>query len=388
MRHSRREFLQASVAAGVTLGAVAAAPAVQTRPAEPADEKLDLLILGGTSFLGPHIVKRALARGHSVTLFNRGRTNPHLFPDLEKLRGDRDPRKGDGLKALEGRRWDAAVDTSGHFPRIVRASAELLAGVVRQYVYISSISVYTDHSIVNMDESGPLATMEDEGLESFGEQFQYYGALKALCEKAADTAMSGRATNLRPGLIVGPRDNVPRFTYWPVRIERGGEVLAPGSPDDPVQYIDGRDLAAFIVKTIEDSTTGTFNVTGPNNPTNIAELLYGCKAVTGGDAQFTWIDADFLAEHNLHGWSDLPVWIPPRDGYEGFHRVSCQKAIDAGLTTRPLAETVRDTLDWYHAWPSEKPFPWRGGMQPEREQEVLEAWGETQKRRNAETQKG
>ncbi len=376
MKPTRREFLQASITAGVSMGmASGSAAAAQPQPATPAQKKLDLLILGGTSFLGPHCVEAALARGHTMTLFNRGRTNPHLFPDLEKLRGDRDPTKAKGLTDLEGRSWDAIIDTSGRFPRIVRASAELLAGAgARQYVYISSISVYSDNSIPNMDESGPLATMEDETLEEYGDQFQYYGSLKVLCEQAAEKVMPGRATNIRPGLIVGPRDNVPRFTYWPVRVERGGEVLSPGSPDDPVQYIDGRDLAEFVIKTLEDGTTGVFNATGPNHPTTVAELLYGCKAVSGGDASFTWVDADFLETHNVHGWSDLPVWIPPRAGYEGFHRVNIQKAIAAGLTSRPLAETVRDTLAWYHAWPAEKPFPWRGGMKAEREREVLDAW--------------
>ena len=378
MKQSRREFLQCSVGAGLTIGSIAAAAASavekpQATRAEP--RQLKLLILGGTSFIGPHIVEAALARGHTMTLFNRGRTNPHLFPDLEKLRGDRDPTQGKGLTALEDRSWDAVIDTSGRYPRIVRASAELLAAAgARQYVYISSISVYSDNSIPNMDESGPLATMEDETLEEYGDRFQYYGPLKALCEQAAEKAMPGGATNIRPGLIVGPRDNVPRFTYWPVRVERGGEVLSPGSPDDPAQYIDGRDLAQFVIKTLEDRTTGVFNATGPNHPTNIAELLYGCKAVSGGDATFTWVDADFLEKHGVQGWSDLPVWIPPRAGYEGFHRVNIQKAIAAGLTARPLAETVRDTLEWFHAWPAERPFPWRGGMEPEREREVLEAW--------------
>ncbi len=374
MNPTRREFLQASITAGVSMGVAGSAAAAQPQPAAPAEKKLDLLILGGTSFLGPHIVEAALARGHTMTLFNRGRTNPHLFPKLEKLRGDRDPRKGEGLEARGGRSWDAVIDTSGHFPRMVRASAELLADEIGQYVYISSISVYPDFSARGMDESAPVGTMEDETLEEMGDQFQYYGPLKALCEQAAEKAMPGRATNIRPGLIVGPRDNVPRFTYWPVRVERGGEVLSPGSPDDPVQYIDGRDLAEFVIKTLEDGTTGVFNATGPNHPTTIAEMLYGCKAVSGGDASFTWVDADFLEKHNVHGWSDLPVWIPPRAGYEGFHRVNIQKAIAAGLTSRPLAETVRDTLAWYHAWPAEKPFPWRGGMKAEREREVLDAW--------------
>jgi 2'-hydroxyisoflavone reductase len=370
---SRREFLQASLGAGAALAT--ATPATAQPPAtNPASRKLDLLILGGTGFIGPHIVELAVARGHSITLFNRGRTNPGLFPGLEKLKGDRDPDKDEGLKALEGRSWDGVIDTSGYFPRLVGASAKLLAGTTKQYVFISSISVYSDNSIIDMDESGPIATIDDPTLEEFGDQFQHYGALKALCEQAAEKAMPGRVTNIRPGLIVGPGDNVPRFTYWPVRVERGGEVLSPGGPDDPVQFIDGRDLAEFVIKTLENSTTGIFNATGPNTPITMAELLYGCKAVIGGDARFTWVNADFLAERGVQPWSDMPVWVPSREGYEGFHRVNIEKAIAAGLRSRPLAETVRGTLDWFHAWPTDKPFPWRGGVSPEREREVLAAW--------------
>ena len=309
-----------------------------------------------------------------MTLFNRGRTNSHLFPELTKLKGDRDPDKDEGLSALDGRSWDAVVDTSGYFPRIVAASADLLANVTDQYVFISSISVFADTSIVGLDETGEVGTMEDETVESFGNEFQNYGPLKALCEQAAERSMPGRTTNIRPGLIVGPRDNVPRFTYWPVRVERGGEVLSPGSPGDPVQYIDVRDLGDFVIKCIEENVTGVFNATGPNSPTNIAQLLYGCKAVTGGDARFTWVEADFLAEHDVQPWGHMPVWVPPRDDFAGFHAINIGKAIAAGLKSRPLADTARATLDWYHAWPQDQPFRWRGGMEPEREAEVLAAW--------------
>ena len=374
---SRRAFLQGTLAAGATLGlglGLRAHPAPRPRQMLPEEQRLELLILGGTGFLGPHVVEAATARGHTMTLFNRGRLNPGLLPDLEHLRGDRDPRKDAGLEALKGRSWDGAVDTSGYFPRMVRASAELLAPNIGQYVFISSISVYADTSEPNMDETAKLATMPDPTLEDFGAEFRHYGALKALCEQAAEAAMPSRTTSIRPGLIVGPRDNVPRFTYWPVRVERGGEVLAPGNPDDPIQYIDARDLADFIVRVLEKRTMGLFNGTGPTTPTTMAELLYGCKAVTGSDARFTWVDADFLAEHDVHGWSDLPVWLPPQGEYKGFHRISIKKPIDAGLRSRPLAETVRDTLDWFHAWPAGKDFPWRGGMTPQREREVLEAW--------------
>ncbi len=377
MPQSRRAFLQ-TVSAAAT--AMAAGPMVAGQfTTKPASRKLNLLILGGTGFLGPAIVESAMARGHTMTIFNRGRTHPELFPQVERLLGNRDPDKDDGLTALKGRTWDAVIDTSGYYPRIVGASAELLAGAVDQYVFISSISVYSDNSIVNMDESGPIGTMDDPTLETFGDEFQYYGPLKALCEQAADTATDGRATNIRPGLIVGPRDNVPRFTYWPVRVERGGEVLSPGNPDDPVQYIDVRDLADFVITCIENNTTGYFNAIGPNWPTTIAELLYGCKAVTGGDARFTWVPADFLEARDIKAWQQMPVWIPPREGYEGFHRVNITKAIEAGLRSRPLADIVTATLAWYHAWPQDKPFPWRGGLETEREREaqVLAEWHES-----------
>ncbi len=379
MNQTRRDFIHASLAAGVAMGFAPAvrsqAPAAGPAPAAPperAARALRILVLGGTRFLGPGIVDAALARGHTVTLFNRGKSDPGIYSHLETLLGDRDPLKGDGLRALEGARaWDAVADTSGYFPRMVRGSAELLADRVKQYVFISTISVYSDNGIVGMDESGPIATMEDETIEVFGDQFQYYGPAKALCEKAAEAAMPGRVTIIRPGLIVGPRDNAPRFAYWPLRVRRGGEVLAPGAPDDPVQFIDARDLGAFVVKAIEDGTTGAFNANGPAaGVMNMAELVYGCKAVTGGDARFTWVDADFLAAQGLGPWSDLPVWMPPRGETAGFHRVDCSKAVKAGLTTRPLAQTVQATLEWYGTGKARDAW----GVKPEREAEVLAAW--------------
>ncbi len=385
MQSTRRSFLQTSLATGAAIGLAGAASAMPRRRQDasiaPAGEKLRILMLGGTAFLGPETVEYALARGHEVTLFNRGRTNPHLFDNLEKLVGDRDPNRGEGLNALKGRRWDAVIDTSGYVPRIVKASAELLAPVVKQYVFISSISVYGTMRQVGINEDDPVDTMEDPTNEEVG---RFYGPLKALCEQAAEEAMPGRATNIRPGLIVGPGDPTDRFTYWPVRIARGGEVLAPGNPSDPVQYIDVRDLAQFIVHCLEQNITGVFNTNGPSAPTNIAEVLYGCKAVCGSDAQFTWADADFLAANQVGGWMQMPLWIPPREGYEGFHRVDCSRAIKAGLTFRPLAETVSANLAWHRETrPAEYEFgvqDARGRMRPglsaEREKAVLAAWHE------------
>lgn len=372
---TRRDFLEQLALTGGMLGLSRVAAAQDAvAPAPAASNKKKVLILGGTSFIGPHVVEELVKRGHTVTLFNRGRTNPELFAELEKLQGDRDPDKGEGLKALEGRAFDWVVDTSGHYPRHVKATASMLGKHASQYVFVSSLSALRDHAKPGADETYPVATLADPTVETMGESFENFGGLKALCEKAAEEAMPGRATVVRPGLIVGPRDNVPRFTYWPVRVRRGGEVLAPGSPDDPVQYIDVRDLALFIVTVLEKKHFGIYHANGPNTPTSIGEVLYGCKAVTGGDARFTWVPADFLEAQGVQGWSHMPLWIPPVGDYAGFHRVSIARAIAAGLTSRPLADTVRDTLAWFDAWPKDKPFPWRGGIEPAQEEAVLHAW--------------
>lgn len=383
MATTRRSFLQSSLAAGAAVGLAGAAGAMtrnwQDGSVKPADRKLKILILGGTAYLGPETVEYALARGHEVTLFNRGRTNPHLFPDLEKLEGDRDPNRGAGLEALKGRRWDCVVDTSGYVPRIVKASAELLGPAVQHYLFVSSISVYGTMRKVGINEDDPVDTMEDPTNEEVG---RYYGPLKALCEQAAEEVMPGRAISVRPGLIVGPGDPTDRFTYWPVRIDRGGEVLAPGNPHDPVQYIDVRDLAEFMVHALEQRIAGTYNVNGPAAPTNIAEVLYGCKAVSGSDAQFTWANAEFLAANQVAPWQHMPLWIPPAEGYEGFHQVDCSRAIAAGLTFRPLADTVAATLKWHKAnRPADYQFGvpdergrTRPGLSADREAELLKRW--------------
>ncbi|UCD76347.1 MAG: NAD-dependent epimerase/dehydratase family protein [Phycisphaerales bacterium] len=382
-----------------------------TPAAEPeeADVKLNLLILGGTGFLGPHIVEAALARGHSMTLFNRGRTNTHLFPELEKLVGDR---AGD-LEALKGREWDAVIDTSGYAPKNVKDSAELLADHVKQYVFISSVSAFADHSTPYADETYPVGRLLDEdGNELDGMTYERkdvngvtYGPLKALCEKAAEDAMPGRVTVIRPGLIVGPGDTTDRFTYWPVRIDRGGEVLAPGSGDDPVQYIDVRDLAAFVIRCLEENITGIFSTVTPAGRFTIAELLHGCKAATWNDATFVWADTEFLAKHGVHGWQHMPVWVAPADGYEGFGLVSSEKAVAAGLKFRPLAETARDTVDWFKTLPedrqarlgpeavyrgetdSDESLPIRrSGLSAAREAEVIKAWREREDTHAEETE--
>lgn len=332
-----------------------------------------ILVLGGTRFLGRHLVPAAEERGHEVTLFHRGVSNPGLFPGRDVRIGDRDPRVGEGLAALDTGEWDAVVDTSAHFPRLVTAAARRLADRAGQYVYVSSLSVYGSFERVGIEEDAPPARMADPTIEDFGASFENYGALKALSEEAAEACFPGRTTRVRPGLIVGPHDNIPRFTWWPVRVARGGEVLAPGHPDDPVQFIDVRDLARWLVHCVEERVVGAFNVNGPQEGITIGSLLDVCRDVSGSSARFTWVDADTLETLGLAGWSDLPLWMAPRGGYAGFHRMNCGRAYAAGLTTRPVADTIRDTLAWYAAWNPGTPFPWRGGMTPEREAQALAA---------------
>jgi 2'-hydroxyisoflavone reductase len=335
---------------------------------------MNLLILGGTIFLGRYLVEAALARGHQVTLFNRGQHSPELFPAIEKLRGDRDG----GLGVLRGRRWDAVIDTSGYLPRVVRASAELLADAVEHYTFISSISVYPHFRSLELDESAPVGTLDDPTVEEItGES---YGPLKALCEQAAEQALPGRTLVVRPGLIVGPYDYSDRFTYWVRRVAQAGEVLAPVHPDWHTQIIDVRDLADWTLRMAEQQQTGIYNATGPEYTLTIGALLDTCRAVSGSDARFTWVSEAFLAEHAVTPWIELPLWIPQSDpDMLGFSDVSCAKAIAAGLVFRDLATTVRDTQVWDAARPgsAEPPTPAlqpRAGLAPEREAELLRAW--------------
>lgn len=330
---------------------------------------MKLLVLGGTVFLGRHIVAAALAHRHEVTLFNRGQHNPNLFPEVEKLRGNR---AGD-LEALRGRRWDAVIDTCGYVPRIVRASAELLARSVEHYTFISSISVYADFSVPGLNENAPVGKLQDEAVEEItGET---YGPLKALCEQAVENAMPGRALIIRPGLIVGPHDPTDRFTYWPYRVAQGGEVLAPGRPDHPVQIIDVRDLAEWIVRMVEARRTGTYNATGPDYALTMGQLLETCKSVSQSDATFTWVDEKFLLDAGVQPWIAVPLWVPDTEEHRGFSAVNCTKAISDGLIFRPLAETIQDTLAWITTRSSDT--PWRAGLQRKREKELLQQWHST-----------
>jgi 2'-hydroxyisoflavone reductase len=314
-----------------------------------------LLVLGGTKFLGRAIVEAALTRGHELTLFNRGETNPGLFPEAEHLRGDR----AGELNALRGRSWDAVIDPSGYVPAVVGASADLLADAAQGYLFVSSISVYADYREPRVEDD-PLEQVGDHPVDRLLEDYGNYGALKALCEQEVQRVFGARALVVRPGLIVGPHDPTDRFTYWPGRVERGGTVLAPAPPEQPVQVVDVRDLAGWMVDLVEQGRDGVFNATSPPRALTFGSMLDAC-----GAAEVTWVDEDFLAEHGVEGWSDLPCWIPSSDeSHACFQLVDVSRAVEAGLSFRPLAETARDVPEWTG----------KAGLSPEREAELLEAW--------------
>lgn len=382
MPTDRRQFIRTTTLAGAALGL---APVAFANPSgqsvEPAAKPMRALVLGGTGFIGPPMVEYLLARGHSVTLFNRGKTNTDLFPQVEKLTGDRN----DDLTALEGGKWDVVFDNHATLPRWVRQTAQLLKDSASRYVHVSTISVYAQPDFtlpedrdaaepLRIDEDAPLAQLPEDWDGSEKITGETYGAFKALAEAEAEKAFPGRTTIVRPGLIVGPGDRSDRFTYWPVRVARGGEVLAPGSGNDAVQIIDARDLVRFIVAQAEKDVSGFFNATGPESRLSMAEMLYGIRAVTGGTIRFTWVPADFLEGQGVAPWSDLPVWIPG----DPIANVRIDRALAAGLGFRPLAETVRDTLAWHETRPEEQRSSLRAGMIAERESEVLAAWHSSQ----------
>ncbi len=321
---------------------------------------MKLLVLGGTLFLGRHVVEATLAREHQVTLFTRGLTNPDLFPEAEHVRGDRTR----DLSALQGRRFDAVVDTSGYVPHVVRASAEALSAASDHYAFVSSISVYRDYARPVHEES-PLATLDGQPADELLPDRGNYGALEALCEGEAMQAFAGRALAVRAGLVVGPHDPTGRFTYWPHRVARGGEVLAPGPAERPVQLVDVRDLAGWIVHACEQRLTGPFNAT--SEPYALGEIVAACLRVTGAEARVTWVDEGFLLERGVGQWIELPLWIAAQPGAERFHEADTTKAHAAGLEHRPLEETVRGAL--------EQAEPVEGvGLAPERERALLAAW--------------
>jgi 2'-hydroxyisoflavone reductase len=341
---------------------------------------LKLLILGGTRFLGRHFVVAAHARGHEVTLFNRGNYSSEGLGSVESIQGDRHTE----LHKLHRRRWDAVIDTSGHLPRAVKAAAEVLADQVEQYVFISSQNAYRDVSVPGIDESYPLATLTEEqlnranaidpsGQPSYAE---LYGGLKALCEHAAEEVMPGRVLIIRPGLIVGPHDYTDRFTYWPTRVARGGEVLTPGRPDRFIQFIDVRDLAEWTISMIELKATGAYNTHGVPNTLTMQHLLETCKSATGSNAEFTWPTEDFLLQENVAAWSELPLWLPEDAAphLKGFMFISPDKAIAAGLNFRPLSETISDTLTWYQT--NRPNDALKAGLDRDKERALLYKWHE------------
>ena len=327
-----------------------------------------ILILGGTGFIGPHMVREALRRGHTVSLFNRGRTNRDLFPDLELLVGDRD----NGLQALQGRRWDAVIDNSGYVPRHVRDSARLLSPAVAHYLYVSTISVYAGFANPN-DEDSPLATMPDESIEEVtGET---YGPMKALCEKrAAGEIDENRLTVLRPTYICGPGDRTDRYTYWPVRTMRGGDMLWPGDPAHKTQIIDVRDLANFAVDCLEKKIAGTYNTVTPAGAFSMGQLMEECVAVTASDMRPVWVDHEFISRHQVADGGALPIWGPPGPEYANVAYVNGERAVAKGLRNRPTRETARDTVAWWKTLPEERQANLKVGLSAEREQELLALW--------------
>ena len=325
---------------------------------------MKILIIGGTRFLGRHLVNSARARGHEVTLFNRGQTNPDLFGQVDKIRGDREK----DLDQLAGYNWDAVIDTCGYFPRIVKMSAETLKDKVESYVFISSISVYESLQKIGVNESDPVGKLEDETIEEITEMS--YGPLKASCEKAVQDVFGIRSLIIRPGLIVGPHDPTDRFTYWPVRVAGGGDVLAPDKPEALTQIIDVRDLSDFIIELIQHNVSGVFNATGPDHELTFGTLLDTCKLVSASDAKFRWASVDFLNQNNVAPWSDMPAWLPDTGEEAGFARVDISKALKAGLEFRLLEDTIRDTLKWAKEFPLD--HEWKAGLTPEREKELLE----------------
>ncbi len=371
----RRKFMAGAGALGAGLAAGASTPllAAEAAKTNTAQKSLRLLVLGGTGFIGPPIVQQAIERGHEVTIFTRGKTRSNLA-GVEQLIGDRN---GD-LDALRGRSWDAVLDNNARDYRWVSQTTELLREKTNHYLFVSSISAYageaTGYDYVDTPWSGPPLDADSPLAQppadfSMGQELPY-GQTKALAEKLTNAAFPGRATIVRPGFIVGPGDPTDRFTYWPARINKGGEVLAPGDGSDPVQYIDVRDLGEWIIRLVEDHTFGTFNGVGIGAPLSMAEMLYGIRAVTSSPVNFTWIPVPFLRQHDIESYSDMPIWIPG----DPFSFVDNSRAMAAGLTFRPLAVTARDTLDWHRSRPAAEQAELRIGLKPEREQKVLAAW--------------
>jgi 2'-hydroxyisoflavone reductase len=365
---TRRHFVKVSAVTGLALAARST-----SLFADKSVKPLRILILGGTGFTGPYQVRYALSRGHKVTTFNRGKTHPGELPaEVEQLVGDRNGK----LDALKNRQWDVVIDIPTTLPAWVRDAAQILKGNVDSYVFISTISVYGEIK-TGVDENAP--TEKYQGADPYKETieamkaggYKTYGPLKALSEQEAEKWFPGRTLIIRPGLIVGPRDETDRFTYWPVRIDRGGEALAPGDRNDPVQFIDGRDLAEWTIRMVENRETGIYNATGPAKPLGIGGMLDGIKDAEKSNASFTWVSEDFLTQQKVEAWSDMPVWTGKDSG---LARTNISRALSKGLTFRPLADTARETLAWFKSLPQDRQSKLHAGITPEREAEVLAAW--------------
>jgi 2'-hydroxyisoflavone reductase len=339
---------------------------------------MKILIIGGTKFLGRHLLRAALANNHEVTLFNRGKFAPKTIDGVEQIHGDRNS----DLEKLAGRRWDAVIDTCGYLPQTVKASAEFLCGRVNQYIFVSSISAYKDFSRANFDETAPLAELSEEQkervekIDPHGEFSgpvlgEMYGALKALCEHEALHTMPNRALIVRPGLIVGEFDPTDRFSYWVMRGARGGEVLAPGSPNRFVQFIDAHDLARWIIRMAEENENGIFNAVSRPLDLTFQTLLEEIKSAAASDARFTWVTEEFLNRENVGAWGEMPLYLPESDEtLQGFLSVNVDKALEKGLSFRPVSETIRATLDWRKTVDDKL----KAGISAEREAELLTKW--------------
>lgn len=378
MRTTRRDLLKfgAVAAAAAALPSLAASATPKpTVGVGTAARPLDILILGGTGFTGPFQVNYALARGHKVTLFNRGKRPSLEWPgEVEQLLGDRNT--GD-LKSLAGRNWDVVIDNPTSLPFWVRDAAKVLKGNVGHYMFISTISVYADGSKPGIDENSPLAAYKGkdamaETQDSLRADIEgLYGPLKARSEAEVRKHFGEQSTIVRPGYIVGPRDETDRFSYWPLRIAQGGEVLVPGDGLDPIQVIDGRDLGEWMIRLAESRAFGVFNAVGPDYTLTTDAMLHGIQAVTGGGVQLTHVTPQFLDEHKV----ELPIWVPRADNpYAGYGQVSNARAIAAGLTFRPLATTVADLLAWFRDLPADRQAKPRAGISREREAELLKLW--------------
>lgn len=349
------------------LGAATLAAGLFGGEALAATKSLRVLILGGTGFIGPHFVESLRAAGHQLTLFNRGKRNPGLFPDVEQLHGDR---RGQ-VDALKNRDWDVVIDNSGYFPQDVQLTADLLKDHTSYYLFISSISAYADLTPHNIDEDYKLATLSAPDSHDLNKD---YGALKALCEQAVEKTYGEGACIVRPHYIVGPGDTSDRFTYWPVRAARGGEMLAPGTPDGPVQFIDVRDLTDFVKLCIEQRIPGRYNACNPPRSVTMGALLETARRVSKADTRFTWVDLPFIEQQQLLDSNELPIWAPTTGEFAGATLVSSARAVAKGMTFRDVSVTVADTLAWHGKRPAEQQQKLRAGLTPAREAELLKAW--------------